>query len=47
MKDRWNQDFFWSLELNTWIKKERILILDVDNNVITGTTIGSSTGTTF
>ena len=50
MKDRWDQDFFWTLESNIWIQKERMLILDSDNNsvstIISGTTIPTSGSTT-
>lgn len=48
MKDRWNQEFFWTLESDTWIQKERMYILDTDGisvlTQISGTTI--TTGTT-
>ena len=49
MKDRWDQDFFWTLDTDTWIQRERMLILDSDNNsvytMISGSTITTS-GTT-
>lgn len=50
MKDRWNQEFFWTLDhTSTWTQKERMLILDEDGStvstiILSGTT---STGTTF
>lgn len=47
MKDRWDQNFFWVLESNVWIQKERTLTLDIDyTNVlisISGTTTSGST----
>lgn len=51
MKDRWNQEFFWTLEQGTWIQKRRNLILDPDgttviSEIITGTTIITLSGTT-
>ncbi len=46
MKDTWNQEFFWSLESNTWIKKERALILDSDGTTVLTTISGTTSGTT-
>lgn len=48
MKDRWDQTFFWTLESNTWVKKERQLLLDYDDTtVVLSLTSGSTSGVTF
>lgn len=51
MRDKWNQEFFWTLDAttNTWNQQERMLILDSDNSVFTlisGTTIETTSGAT-
>ena len=51
--ERWNQYFFWTLDesSNTWVQRERVLILDSDgtsvSTIISGSTSGSTSGTTF
>ena len=47
MRDNWNQDFFWTLESNTWIKKERVLILDSDDSTVLTLISGTTSGVTF
>lgn len=46
MRDKWNQDFFWTLENGTWIQKERMLILDSDGTTVFTLISGSTSGTT-
>lgn len=48
MKDRWEQEFFWDIDLetNTWIKKDMSLILDSDKSSVFVCISGSTSGVT-
>lgn len=49
MRDKWNQDFFWTLDIttNTWTQQERMLILDSDGSSVFTMISGATSGTTI